>query len=202
MKKSIIFLTLILACFAGTAQAQDAFTPSWSAGFEFQGALPMGDFKNITDFGVGGTGYVAYGVAPTVAVTGRIGYLYFGGKEYTISDGSGTFTVKTNYGMIPVLAGVKIFFSEGDSRVYAAGEAGLYMLSASADVTASGGSGSFSGSGSETESKFGVSPSLGAQFKAGDNLVVDAHANFSNVFTDESSTNWITFAIGFEWMLN
>lgn len=202
MKKTLLCIIMLTACFAGTSQAQDTFTPSWSAGFDFQGALPMGDFKDITDFGVGGTGYVAYGVAPTVAVTGRVGYLYFGGKEYTITDGTGTYTVKTNFGMIPFLAGVKLFFTEGDSRVYAAGEAGLFILSASADVTASSGGSSFSGSGSDTESKFGVSPSLGAQFKAGDNMVVDAHANFSNVFTDGSSTNWITFAIGFEWMLN
>ena len=104
--------------------------------------------------------------------------------------------------MIPILAGVKIFFTESDSRVYVAGEAGLYILSLSGDVTITSGSSSFSGSGSDTETKFGVSPSLGAQFKAGDNIVVDAHANFSNVFTENSSTNWITFAIGFEWMLN
>jgi len=97
---------------------------------------------------------------------------------------------------------VKIFFTEGDSRVYIAGETGLYLLSASADITLSSATSSLSGSDSGTQSKFGVSPSLGAQFKAGDDMVVDAHGNFSNVFADDTSPSWSTFAIGFGWMLN
>jgi opacity protein-like surface antigen len=201
MKKTVILLVLLVACFAA-ADAQDAFNPYWSGGFDLRGALPMGDFKDITDFGVGGTGYVAYSVAQQVAITGRAGYVYFGGKELSYSDGTNSGTIKTKYGMIPFLAGVKLFLSEGDSRVYVAGEAGLYIMSATADISISGGGSSLSGSGSDTQSKFGVSPSLGAQFKAGDNMMVDAHANFSNVFADNTSFNWITFAVGFEWMMN
>jgi len=202
MKNSVFLLPILLLCFTGAAVAQGEFTPSWTIGFDARGALPMGDFKDATDFGVGGTGYVAYNVAPQVAITARSGYMHFGGKEFPYSNGTATGTIKTNYGMIPILAGIKYFFSEGDTRIYAAGEAGLYMLSASADISVSGGAGSASGSGSDTESKFGVSPSLGAQFRAGDNMMVDIHANFSNVSTDGVSFNWITFAIGFEWMLN
>jgi roadblock/LC7 domain-containing protein len=192
MKTTTVLLAFLLLCFAGAVNAQDAFTPSWSAGFDVRGALPMGDFKDAVNFGVGGTGYVAYTVAPQVAITGRTGYVYFGGKEYTFDTGISTITAKTNYGLIPIVAGVKYFFSEGDSRVYIAGETGLFILSASSDIA---------GSSSTSTSKFGVSPSLGAQFRAGDNMMVDAHANFSNVFTDNTSTNWITFAVGFEWML-
>jgi opacity protein-like surface antigen len=201
MKKTTILLALLVACFAAS-NAQEAYTPSWSAGFDLRGALPMGDFKDITDFGVGGTGFVSYSVSPQVAITGRAGYLYFGGKELSYSDGVNSGTIKTKYGMIPFLAGAKIFFSEGESRVYVAGEAGLYILSATVDISISGGGSSLSGSGSDTQSKFGVSPSLGAQFKAGDNMMVDAHANFSNVFADGTSFNWVTFAVGFEWMMN
>jgi len=202
MKHTAIFLALLVICFAGAANAQDSFMPYWSAGFDARGALPMGDFKDITDFGVGGTGYIAYAVAPQVVITGRAGYIYFGGKELSYSDGTSSGTIKTKYGMIPILGGVKLFFTEGDSRVYVAGEAGLYIMSVSADIMLTSGSSSLSGSGSDTQSKFGVSPSLGAQFKAGDNMNVDAHANFSNVFADGTSFNWMTFAIGFEWMLN
>jgi len=202
MTTKTLFIALLLVCVGLSANAQGTFTPVWSAGFDLRGALPIGDFKDLTDFGVGGTGYVAYSVAPQVAITGRAGYMYFGGKELSYSSGTTSGTIKTNYGVIPILAGVKIFFSEGDSRVYAAGEAGLYLLSASADIMLSSGGSSVSGSGSDTQSKFGVSPSLGAQFKAGDNMVVDAHGDFSNVFGDNSSLSWITFAIGFEWMMN
>ena len=45
-------------------------------------------------------------------------------------------------------------------------------------------------------------PALGAQFKAGDNMNVDVHANFANIFTEGSSTNWVGFGIGFEWIMN
>ncbi len=201
MKTTILFVMVIIACFAGTAQAQDAFTPSWSAGFDFRGALPMGDFADFVDFGVGGTGNVAYAVAPTVSITGRVGYLYFGGKELPFSAGTTTGTVKINTSTIPILAGVKVFFGEGDMRMYGAGEVGMYMSSGSGDFTPTGG-GAVTSVDVDGESNFGVSPSLGAQFKAGDKMNVDAHANFTNVFTEGSSTNWITFAIGFEWVLN
>ena len=54
MKKSVIFIALVLvaASIGAPAQAQNAFTPSWVAGFDVRGALPMGDFKDIVSFGV------------------------------------------------------------------------------------------------------------------------------------------------------
>ena len=201
MKKATIVLALLVACFAGTASAQDAYVPTWAFGFDARGMLPMGDFGDVSEWGVGGTAYLAFNVAPQVALTGRAGYLYFGGKEYPAAIGLITGTAKTNFNMIPILVGAKFFFSEGDMRVYGAGEAGLFMLSGTATFTPDGG-------GTETEvdldgeSKFGVVPTLGAQFKAGDAMNVDAHVNFPFVFTEDTSTNWLGFGIGFEWILN
>jgi hypothetical protein len=201
MKKATIVIALLVACFAGTATAQDAYVPTWAVGFDFRGMLPMGDFGDASEWGVGGTGFVAYNVTPQVAITGRTGYLYFGGKELAYDDGITTGKIKINMNAIPILAGAKIFFSEGDMRVYGAGEVGLFMMSGSATITPDGG-GAEMELDSDSESKFGVVPALGAQFKAGDNMNVDVHANFANIFTEGSSTNWVGFGIGFEWIMN
>lgn len=200
--KRMLFTFLLVAAFAVSASAQgDGAAMGTTIGFDVQGALPMGDFADVSNFGVGGTGYVAFGVAPNAAITGRAGFLYFGGKDIPFAVGTTTGNVKINMTLIPILVGGKLFFTEGDSRVYGAAEAGLYLMSGSGDFTPSGG-GTATTVDLDSESKFGVSPSLGMVFKAGDKMNVDAHANFTNVFTEGSSTNWITFAIGFEWMMN
>lgn len=202
MKNVTMLLAILVACFAATATAQDAVpVDGTSLGVEADGMLPMGDFSDVSEFGVGGTVYLAHGIAPGLSITGRSGFLYFGGKEYAFAVGTTTGTAKVNITMIPILAGLKYFFTQGDSRVYGAAEAGLYMMSGSGDFTPTGG-GAGASFDVDSESKFGVSPSLGVQFKAGEKMVVDAHANFSNVFTENSSTNWITFAIGFEFLMN
>src|ERR1041385_4539710 len=72
----------------------------------------------------------------------------------------------------------------------------LFVLS-SADATVNG----VTVSASTNESKFGINPTLGVQFKAGDKMNVDVHGAYTDVFTDVSSTAWIDFGIGLEFML-
>ncbi len=53
----------------------------------------------------------------------------------------------------------------------------------------------FSNSGSSS-SDFGVTPSVGAQFKAGDNMNVDVHAGYAIVFTSGTTSSWLGLGVG------
>lgn len=174
-------MIVLMVMFAGTAQAQDDMANSggWVLGFGGAGAVPMGDFADFSSFGFGGTAWAGYMATPDVIITLRSGYFTFAGKDFF--DG-------INFTNIPVIAGVRGYFTQGEMRVYGAGEAGMYFMSS--DVA-----------GSSSESKFGVSPTLGAQFKAGDKMNVDLHANMVNIFTEGSSTTWVGFGLGLEFML-
>jgi hypothetical protein len=181
MKKLGIVLALLMVAVPVFAQGPS----QWSLGVGAEGGLPTGDFNNVSSFGIGGMVFAGYnGFDPAFQMTLSSGYVKFSGKDYP--DGLGG-TVNTSYSVIPIIVGGKYYFMPGDTRVYGQVNVGLYLLNASA-------SGSFSGSTSET--KFGFSPVLGAQFKAGDKMAVDVHANYTNIMTDGSSTSYIGFGIG------
>jgi len=187
--KKFVFVFAVLLCFSLSAYSQNMVL-----GFSVGGGLPMGTFKDISDFGFGGTAIFGYSVDPNIMLTGRAGYFSFSGKEITVFDEK----FKTSYGIIPILVGARYFFMpEGDTRVYGAAEIGLYSLTSKVkttilDVTVEA---------STTESKFGFAPTLGAQFKAGDNLNVDVHVNYSYVATEGDALNWIGFGVGLEFGL-
>lgn len=201
-KKTRILLPLLLAlCLAAPALSQVAGPPAWIVGIDARGNLPMGDFSDVASFGVGGTVYAGYQFSPMFAVTARTGYIFTGGKEIPVTVTAGTGTLKTNYGVVPILGGVKAYFLEGDSHIYLGAEAGLYLLSAS--YTTTGALGSTLSGASDSDSKFGFAPAVGAQFRAGRTMMVDAHVDYTMIPMDEnqSDLSWVGFAIGLEWTL-
>jgi opacity protein-like surface antigen len=193
MKKLALLMFALLLLTSCVAFGQGAAASQWVLGVKAEGGVPTGDFKNVTDFGFGGTVWGGYMFDPSCTVTLRSGYVRFSGKDFNISG----VTVKTNYGVVPITAGLRYFFMPGDTRVYGTAEAGLYLLNASADATVNG----VSVSASTNTSKFGINPTLGVQFKAGDKMNVDVHGAYTDVFTDNSSTSWVDFGIGLEFML-
>lgn len=187
----------LMVIFGSLAFAQGTPWPqgSWVLGAGIEGAVPVGDFNNVTSFGIGGMATGGYIIDPNAMLYARVGYLHFSGKDYTyetfdpITFQVITATANTSYSIVPILVGGRYYFMPpGDLRVYGAGEVGLYSLSASAS------SGSSSVSASST--KFGIAPTLGMQFKAGDKMDVDVHANYSIVFTDVSNSSWVGFGVG------
>ena len=175
---------------------------TWAVGFSGGGGVPIGDFSNVSNFGIGGHAWAAYNADPNFAVTVKSGYLRFSGKDFNISIQGVTGTTKTNFGVIPILVGGRYYFMpSGDTRVYGAADAGLYALNASTDVNVSGGGVSVSTSVSTSSTKFGASPSLGVLIKAGEKMNVDINGNFTYVATDVKSTTWVGFGIGLEFGL-
>jgi len=201
MKKSIVIIIILAACVAAPAQAQTAFTPSWVAGFDVRGTTPMGDFKDAVSFGIGGTGYAGYAFSPMFTVTARAGYIFTDGKEIAFDENGVTGTVTTNYGVMPLLGGLRVSFLEGDTRLYVAAEAGMYVLNLTTDLKNNFGGSVQSTSDSET--KFGYAPAIGAQFRAGMNMMVDAHVDYTGISdTGDATIGWLTFGVGLEWTLN
>jgi opacity protein-like surface antigen len=175
-------------------QKKQVMDQRWSVGVGLEGGIPTGDFSDISNFGIGGLAWGGYSVDPNLTITAKSGYVHFGGKDFNVS---GT-TVKTAYGIIPIVVGGRYYFTpSGETRVYGGADVGLYLLNASASTTVSG----ITVSASENTSKFGFSPVLGVTMKAGEKKAVDIHGNFSYVATEGSSLTWIGFGVGLQFDL-
>ncbi len=123
MKKLILSLAVITAMFSAIAQKKESTSPvKVSLGLE--AAAPFGDFAKVSKFGIGGSLQGDYNVDPTLAITLNAGYINFIGKDYTYTiPGGGTFTTKAaDFGLIPVLAGIKYSFTP---QVYASAQLGV-----------------------------------------------------------------------------
>ena len=96
MKKLFFMAALAVTGFA--VQAQDTSPLKFSLGLE--AALPLGDFADVSSFGIGGSLQADYSVAEKLALTLNAGYISFSGKtvEGVKYDASG---------FIPVLGGFK-----------------------------------------------------------------------------------------------
>lgn len=106
MKKSLFILTLVISSFAVIAQDESGKVLKFSIGVD--AALPLGDWDNIYSFGIGGSAQADYMVAPELGLTLHAGYLNLSGKDYNVL---GTNAKYPSLGLVPVLAGIKYYFS-------------------------------------------------------------------------------------------
>jgi opacity protein-like surface antigen len=192
MKKfAYIFVAIALLSLAGGCAA---YAQQMSLGVNAEFGLPMGTFSDISDLGIGGTALFGYQIDPNLTLTGRAGYISFSGKDID----AGSFKLKTSYGIIPILVGARYYFTPEDTyRIYGAAEVGLYMLSVSASTTVMG----YSVDVTSSETKFGFAPTVGAQFKVGDNMNLDAHVNYSYISTEGDALTYLGIGVGLEFGL-
>lgn len=107
MKRTLISCSLTLCLLAGgtlIGHAQSSKTTKTSSattsddqlsfGVSIEPALPLGDFKQVSSFGVGFNGLVRYKLSDKVSLKGSIGYMTFISKtvDYTEDDGNGNLT--------------------------------------------------------------------------------------------------------------
>lgn len=130
MKKNIKLAAIALAAvtflFAGRAKAQTTPPSVWRFGVGVEGGIPTGTAHDISNFELGGTARLQYGLSKNLALTLTSGYYNFFGKSYTttVTDATSTTTVTVkgrSLGLIPVKAGIKGFFTD---NFYLGGEAG------------------------------------------------------------------------------
>lgn len=150
--KKLFLLTAIAGIFAFTnasAQKDAAMNgPKLGIGAEF--AFPMGNFGDISKFGVGGSLLYQHPVAPNLNLTASAGYLSFKYKDIL---GGG------NSGFVPVKVGARYFVAE---NFYLNGELG-----------ASFGTGDFNDG-----TAFVYSPGVGVEFPVADKSSIDLGARY------------------------
>ncbi len=178
--KQLLSVLLIAVLFTGFINAQGKMAVGVQAGV----AIPMGDFGDGYKMGFGGQGNFAYHINPMLDATGSIGYLTFSGKEadYTFSD-------------VPVMLGVRYAFGKGNFNPYASGELGLHFSSFSVPEVVIPGFGTIGG-GSVSSTDFGIAVGVGFLYQLSPKLDLDVNAKFNNIFSEGSSTNFITIMAG------
>lgn len=122
MKKATNYLASALVAAAiligSNAKAQTTDKSAWRLGIGVEAGIPTGN--NITqysNFELGGTARLQYGLSNKVALTLTSGYYNFFGKEVT----STTNTRYQSIGIVPAKVGIKAFFLP---NIYVGGEVG------------------------------------------------------------------------------
>ena len=102
MKKIILNVAIIIAIsLSANAQNEISAKKNFKFSIGANAGLPVGDFKIISSFVIGGDLQGELAVAPTFGVTLSAGYLNFIGKEGISSSG-----------FIPLLLGGKYYFTD------------------------------------------------------------------------------------------
>lgn len=130
MKNRTKIITIAIATlailFAGKVKAQTTDANKFRLGVGLELGAPTGNAHDISNFELGGTARLQYGLSSNVALMLTSGYYNFFGKTYTstFTDATSTTTITVkgrSLGMIPVKAGFKAFFAQ---NLYFSGEAG------------------------------------------------------------------------------
>jgi len=138
MKKLVLALSIICASTLVSKAQMAAGDFKFGAGIHL--GLPIGDFHNVSSFGIGGEVQGEYAFAENLTGVATSGYTYFIGKSFP--DGTGG-TYKVNYGHIPILVGARFYPSE---QFFVGAQIGYGHYSASVSSSNGYGGGS-SGSG-------------------------------------------------------
>lgn len=132
--KKVLLSAVILTQFILCAKAQKASVDA-DKDFKFSigviGALPTGDLKSTSNFGIGGSLQGEYKAAPELGLTVSVDYISFSGKNY--SD-LGTTIKYPTISLIPILAGGRYYFGGG---AYISAQLGITSLKASGESSTS-----------------------------------------------------------------
>jgi hypothetical protein len=121
MKKSTKLIASAIAAVAiflgSNVKAQTVPVNQFRFGVGLEGGIPTGNAHDISNFELGGTARLQYGVNSSLALTLTSGYYNFFGKDVPgLVD-----TKYASLGMIPIKAGFKAFLNSG---FYIGGEVG------------------------------------------------------------------------------
>lgn len=115
MTKIIASAFTAVALFIGTnVNAQSTPKSALRFGIGLEGLAPVGDLHDGSNFGIGGTARLQYGLADNLALTLTSGYYNFFAKEVNGFKGD-------DLGIVPLKAGIKAFVSQ---NIYLGAEVG------------------------------------------------------------------------------
>jgi hypothetical protein len=136
MRKPVVASALALVL-AAALSSTPASADDMTVGAELVPIVPIGNFSDVSAFGIGALGAFDYWLMPQLRLTGRTGFLY----HVTKGDG-------VSFSAIPVWAGARYHF-EDRAGAWVGGELGPNILLTSIDLGALG-------SHSDTEVKLGI----------------------------------------------
>ena len=125
--KVIVGVSIALALFtAKNVNAQTTPADKWRLGVGLELGRPIGNAHNISNFELGGTARLQYGLSNKTALTLTSGYYNMFGKTYNrrvvTPNGTSEVTIDgKDLGIIPVKLGIKSFLAH---RLYFGAEAG------------------------------------------------------------------------------
>lgn len=111
-------LTGVALLIGSNVKAQTTPSSALRFGIGLEGGVPTGNAHNASNLELGGTARLQYGTSDHFALTLTSGYYNFFGKDYTVGN---TTINGQSFGIVPVKAGLKAFFSD---NVYFGAEAG------------------------------------------------------------------------------
>ena len=160
--KKLLLLTAIcgfLSFSSAYAQKDPAMNgPKLGIGVEF--GLPVGDFGDVYNLGVGGSLVYQHPLATNLNFTGSAGYINFSNEDNAL--------VKVNAAAIPVKAGIRYFFAE---NFYGGAELGAAFYTGDNSGTA-----------------FAYSPGIGVEFPVADKAAIDLGVRYEG-WSKNSHTN-------------
>jgi tetrahydromethanopterin S-methyltransferase subunit E len=129
MKKTILFIAIIGISTAAFAQKKEDDFQKLQFSVGVEAALPLGDFGKSSTFGIGGTAQADYKVTDDLGLNINAGYISFLPKSITVL---GVTSKGKAVGYIPILGGIRYYFSE---EVFALAQLGVTIATASGNST-------------------------------------------------------------------
>lgn len=117
-----IALTALALFIGARSNAQSVPTGKFRFGIGLDGLAPVGNLTKTTNFGLGITPRLQYGIAKNVALTFTSGIYHFFPKDIYYQSASQLYKYHYDLDLIPVKVGIKAFIS---SNLYISGEAGV-----------------------------------------------------------------------------
>lgn len=173
--KKLFLLTAIAGIFAFTnvsAQKDPAMNgPKLGVGVEF--GLPVGDFGDFYNLGVGGSLVYQQPLASNLNFTASAGYINFSSEE--------VLGVKVSSAAIPVKAGIRYFFAE---NFYGGAELGAAFSTEDNGGTA-----------------FAYAPGIGVEFPVADKAAIDLGVRYEGWSRDSRTSSFIGIRAAFNFGL-
>ncbi len=171
MRKLSMVLALVfavsLAGMPNNVNAQFSISPHASFG------LPMSDMSDNSDYAIGGGVNGAYMFKDNVGAVLSVDYFNFHGKEVGGVE-------LDNFGLIPVLAGIKYCFTGEKFKPYLSFQGGMYFNSED-----------------NADDEIGLAPGAGFLYPIGDrNMMLDVAAKFNWINTENDPSMYFGLNVG------
>lgn len=149
--KKLLSVLFIVVLYAGFMNAQS----NMAVGAGVVISLPMGDFGDANDLGIGGTAAFEMEFMPQLVGTAQAGYITWGGADAESGEGQVFARASSDVSAVPVMVGAKYYFMP-DMGLYGQAQLGLYFMSFDVEVETSIPGFDFDASGSSTEFAFKI----------------------------------------------